>query len=131
MLGTLKGKSIAILGLAFKPETDDVREAVAITIVRDLLASGANVKVYDPKALGNAQRIFRKSVSYATDMIECVRDADCCILVTEWDEFRSLSPERFTKLMRTPVVIDGRRLYDSRRMIESGVRFAAIGLGPI
>lgn len=129
MLGTLKGKSIAILGLAFKPETDDMREAVAVTIIRGLLARGANVKVYDPKARGNAQKIFHKSIAYAADKIECLRDADCCILVTEWDEFRSLSPKEFTKLMRTPVVIDGRRLYNPRRMIDSGVRFAAIGLG--
>jgi len=131
MLGTLKEKSIAILGLAFKSETDDVREAVAITIIRGLLAQGANVRVYDPKAQGNAQKIFQKSIAYADDKIECLRDADCCILVTEWDEFRSLSPGDFTKLMRTPVVIDGRRLFSSRRMIEGGVRFAAIGLGPI
>jgi UDPglucose 6-dehydrogenase len=130
MLGTLKGKCIAILGLAFKPGTDDMREAIAITIIRDLLARGANVKVYDPKATGNAQRIFSKSISYAANKIECLRDADCCMLVTEWDEFRSLSPDDFTRLMRTPVVIDGRRLYNPARMIERGVQFAAIGLGP-
>jgi UDPglucose 6-dehydrogenase len=129
ILGPLKGKRIAVLGLAFKPNTDDVREAVSIKIVKALLSEGASVAVYDPKAMPNARRILGDTVVYAGSAEECLRGADCAIVATEWDEFKKLRPEDFSRLMRTPVLVDGRRIYNPKEFSEK-VRFAAIGLGP-
>jgi UDPglucose 6-dehydrogenase len=100
------------LGLAFKPGTDDMRDAVSIRIVRKLLEEGAKVVVYDPKAMDNAKKIFGENVEYASSVEECLKDSECAIIVTEWDEFRKLKPEDFIRLMRNPVVVDGRRIYD-------------------
>jgi len=129
-LGSLRGKRIAILGLAFKPDTDDMREAVSISLVQGLLAEGANVTAYDPAAMQNARRIFRNTITYAEDPYDCINQADCSIIVTEWDDFKTISPNEFAKRMRSPVVIDGRRIYDPDRFIEAGIQFSAIGLGP-
>ena len=127
-LHDLKDKNIAILGLAFKPNTDDMREAVSIPIIRQLLKEGAKVTAYDPAAAPNAKSLFRDKIGYATSAIHCLKDADCCILVTEWDEFKALKPEDFIENMKQPVLVDGRRIYDpdgfSRKM-----KFAALGLG--
>jgi UDPglucose 6-dehydrogenase len=128
-LGSLKGKRIAILGLAFKPETDDMREAVSIPLVRALLEEGADVFAYDPAAMRNARAIFHGKITYARDPCECLEQAACCIIVTEWDEFKSISPSTFIERMRHPIVIDGRRIYDARRFSEAGILFLAIGLG--
>jgi UDPglucose 6-dehydrogenase len=129
LLGSLEGKRIAVLGLAFKPNTDDVREAVSIKIVKALLSEGASVVVYDPKAMPNARRVLGETVVYAGSAEECLRGADCAIVVTEWDEFRKLRPEDFSRLMRTPVVVDGRRIYDPKEYSQK-LKYAAIGLGP-
>jgi UDPglucose 6-dehydrogenase len=129
-LGSLKGKRIAILGLAFKPETDDMREAVSIPLIRSLLAEGANIVAYDPVAMQNARTIFRDTVSYAKDPAGCLDQADCCIIVTEWREFRTITPSTFLERMRRPVVIDGRRIYDAGQFSGAGIRFLAVGLGP-
>jgi UDPglucose 6-dehydrogenase len=129
-LGSLRGKRIAILGLAFKPETDDVREAVSIPVIRGLLAEGAKVIAYDPAAMRNAHAVFEDRITYAQDQADCVTQADCCIIVTEWDEFRAITPETFLRLMRQPIVIDGRRIYDPDKFIGAGINFSAIGLGP-
>ncbi|MCC6052158.1 MAG: UDP-glucose/GDP-mannose dehydrogenase family protein [Fervidicoccaceae archaeon] len=129
LLGSLEGKRIAVLGLAFKPNTDDVREAVSIKIVKALLSEGASVVVYDPKAMPNARRVLGETVVYAGSAEECLRGADCAIVVTEWDEFRKLRPEDFSRLMRTPVVVDGRRIYDPKEYSRK-LKYAAIGLGP-
>jgi UDPglucose 6-dehydrogenase len=129
-LGPLKGKRVAVLGLAFKPETDDMREAISISLVSALLAEGADVVVYDPAALQNARSIFQDTISYAKDPYECLDHADCCIIVTEWDEFKEIPPETFLEWMQSPIVIDGRRVYDADRFSRMGVRFLAIGLGP-
>jgi UDPglucose 6-dehydrogenase len=130
ILGSLKDKRIAVLGLAFKPNTDDVREAVSIKIVKALLSEGANVVVYDPKAMPNARRVLGETVVYAGSAEECLRGADCAIVVTEWDEFRKLRPEDFLRLMRTPVVVDGRRIYDPKEFSRK-LKYVAIGLGSI
>jgi UDPglucose 6-dehydrogenase len=128
-LGSLEGKRIAILGLAFKPDTDDMREAVSIPLVRALLEEGADVFAYDPVALRNARAIFQGKITYARDPCECLEQADCCIIVTEWDEFKRISPSTFIERMRRPIVIDGRRIYDARRFSEAGILFSAVGLG--
>jgi UDPglucose 6-dehydrogenase len=129
-LGSLDSRVIALLGLAFKPNTDDIREAVSLEIIRELLGRGANIKAYDPAAspnvarkLGNVARLF-----YADSAIDAISDADCAIIVTEWKEFEKLGPEDFLSRMRTPVVIDGRRIYDPAKF-SGKLAFAAVGLG--
>ena len=129
-LGSLRGKRIAILGLAFKPDTDDMREAVSVSLIEALLAEGASVVAYDPAAVDNARVVLEGKVSYAGDSLECLKDADCCIIVTEWDEFRTISPDTFLRRMRRPVVIDGRRIYDADKFSGAGIEFSAIGLQP-
>ena len=126
---SLSGKRVALLGLAFKPNTDDMREAVSIPIVKMLLAEGAKVIAYDPAALGGARAIFRDMIEYAKDAKECIDDADCCIIVTDWDEFRGIPPSLFKERMRRPVLIDGRRIYNAAEFLRSGIAFYGIGLG--
>jgi UDPglucose 6-dehydrogenase len=127
-LGELQGKNIAILGLAFKPNTDDMREARVIPIINQLLKEGATVVAYDPVAENVAKSIFKSKIHYASSAIVCIKNADCCLIVTEWDEFRKLTPEDFVKNMKQPILFDGRRIYDPERFCEK-LRFAAIGLG--
>ena len=129
-LKTLKGKKIAILGLAFKPNTDDMREARSIKIITQLVKQGAKVTAYDPLATSNAKEILRERVSYASSAIECLKNADCAVLVTEWDEFKKLEPEDFTKNMRRPILIDGRRIYNPEKFSKK-LRYIAIGLGEL
>jgi UDPglucose 6-dehydrogenase len=128
VLNSLDGKTIAILGLAFKPETDDMREARVIPIINLLLQEGAEVAAYDPVAMPTARTIFKEKIRYAASAIGCLKNAECCILVTEWDEFKRLKPEDFRKNMKKPVLIDGRRIYDPEEFSEKTL-FKAIGLG--
>ncbi|MDR0470860.1 MAG: UDP-glucose/GDP-mannose dehydrogenase family protein [Nitrososphaerota archaeon] len=127
-LGTLSGKQIAILGLAFKPHTDDLREAQAIPLINQLLAEGACVAAYDPVALPLAKNIFKDSIYYASSAVDCLRNADCCILVTEWPEFKTLTPDFFKTNMKQPLLIDGRRIYNPQKFSKT-LQFSAIGLG--
>jgi len=128
VLGSLQDKRIAILGLAFKPNTDDIREAVSIKIINKLLEEKVNIIAYDPAATNNAKRIFKNRIEYAPSATKCISNADCCIIVTEWNEFKDLKPEDFAKHMRNPIVIDGRRMYNPSEFKDK-VKFAAIGLG--
>jgi len=128
LLGTLQGKRIAILGLAFKPNTDDMREAVSIKIINALLEDRAEIVSYDPAAMDNAKKIFGDRIKYASSAIECISGADCCIIVTEWEEFKHLKPTDFIQHMRTPTVVDGRRIYNPKDYGRK-LKFAAIGLG--
>ena len=128
LLGDLKGKHIAVLGLSFKPGTDDMREAVSIKVIRRLLEEGAQVTAYDPVAIPNAKRILGESINYAESAIHCIKGSDCCIIVTEWDEFKRLKPEDFINNMHNPIVVDGRRIYDPK-IFSKKLKFAAIGLG--
>lgn len=128
-LGDIRGKKIAILGLAFKPNTDDMREARAVPIIKQLLKEGANITAYDPVAMPVAKTIFVDKIRYATSTAECLKNADCCILVTEWDEFRKLTPEDFIKTMKHPILIDGRRIYDPETFSQK-MKFTAIGFRP-
>jgi UDPglucose 6-dehydrogenase len=127
-LGNLEGKRIAILGLAFKADTDDMREARVIPIINQLLEEGANVTAYDPVAIPVAKVIFQNKIQYAPSAIGCLKKADCCIIVTEWPEFKKLMPEDFTRNMKQPVLIDGRRIYDPK-IFSRKMKFVAIGLG--
>jgi len=127
-LKTLKGKKIAILGLSFKPNTDDMREARSIKIINQLLKERAKITAYDPVAILNTKKIFKDKISYASSAIECLKNADCAILVTEWEEFKKLKSEDFTQNMRKPILIDGRRIYTPEKFSKK-LRYIAIGLG--
>lgn len=127
LLNGLKDKVVSVLGLAFKPGTDDVRESRAIKLVERLLEKGAKVKAHDPKAVENARRILGDSVEYARSIEECLRGSDLCILATEWPEYKGLKAETLLKLMRNPALLDCRRIYDPKDL--QGIKFAAIGLG--
>jgi UDPglucose 6-dehydrogenase len=127
-LGSLDGKKIAILGLAFKPDTDDMREARVIPIINQLLKEGANVTAYDPVAIPIAKTIFSNKIQYADSALECIKGADSCIIVTEWEEFKRLTPEDFQKNMKQPVLIDGRRIYNPETF-KGKLQFIALGIG--
>jgi UDPglucose 6-dehydrogenase len=127
-LGNLEGKRIAILGLAFKADTDDMREARAIPIINQLTKEGAIVTAYDPVATPIAKTIFKNKIQYASSAISCLKNADCAILVTEWDEFKKLTPEDFTKNMKQPILFDGRRIYNPE-VFSRKLKFTAVGLG--
>lgn len=129
LLGNLNGRKIAVLGLSFKPNTDDIREAVSLKVIEGLLSEGAKVTVYDPAAMGNVKKVLGSKVEYASSARECIRGADCAIVVTEWDEFKQLKPEDFLNLMRVPALVDGRRVFDPKLFAEKGVKLEAIGLG--
>ena len=113
-VGDINGKRFAILGLAFKPGTDDMREAVSIKIIEKLLGEGAEVSAYDPQAKENAKKIFGERITYASSMPSCLRGADGCVIVTEWDEFEMLKPEDLND-MRIAILVDGRRISDSEK----------------
>ncbi len=113
-ISELKGKTICVLGLAFKPDSDDIREASSIRIISKLLEKGAKVKAYDPKAVGNARRIF-PDVEYAESTKEAIEGSDACLLLTEWEEFRDLTDGDF-KTMKNKVILEGRRILDRNKV---------------
>ena len=125
--GSLKGKTIGVWGLAFKPRTDDMREAPAITIISALLEQGAKVQAYDPEATDVARKHFGSKVSYARKSYEALVDADALALVTEWNEFREPDFARMRKLMKAPVVFDGRNIYNPQQMKAHGFTYFSIG----
>ena len=125
--GTLKGKRIGVWGLAFKPRTDDMREAPAIPIVEGLLAGGAKVQAYDPQAIRTAQRIFRSRIGFAENSYEAVKGADALLIVTEWNEFREPDFARIRALMREPVIFDGRNIFSPAQMRALGFTYVSIG----
>jgi UDPglucose 6-dehydrogenase len=129
LLGPLNGKRIAILGLSFKPDTDDLREAVSIPLIRELCSRGADVIAYDPAAMPNAKLIIHDEIKFATNPVDCISIADCCILVTEWDEFKKMPPQLFLQKMKQPIIVDCRRIFDPSAFTMAGVTFSAIGLG--
>ena len=126
LVGDLTGKTIAVLGLAFKPETDDMREAPAIDIIAGLIERGATVRAYDPVAMGEAAKVLPK-VSFAGDEYEAVTDADALVFVTEWNQFRALDMSRVRDLMRSPRIADLRNIYDPADMRELGFEYVGVG----
>ena len=123
----LKDKTIALWGLAFKPETDDMREAPALVLIDKLLKAGCQIRAYDPAAMQECKRRIGDSVYYACDMYDAVLDADALMLVTEWKEFRLPSWAVIKKTMEQPVVLDGRNIYDKKEMEELGFVYSCIG----
>ncbi len=124
----LKNVTVAILGLSFKPNTDDLRDAPSIDIVRGLLDRRAVVKVYDPVAMEKFKKIFGEKVKYCSSMLDCIKGADCAVIVTEWSEFKNLTPDDFLKNMRRPIVVDGRRIYDPE-LFSKKLKYYGIGWG--
>ena len=127
-LWVLRGKKITVWGLAFKPDTDDIRSSVAIEVVRDLVAEGAIVSVYDPKGLENFTRtdLGAKTVSF-TDPLKAVRDADALVLATEWPEFRDADFTLIKELMHSPIIFDGRNHLDRDMLVEMGFDYFGVG----
>ena len=123
----LHNKTIALWGLAFKPETDDMREAPSLILINKLLNIGCKVRVYDPAAMKECRRRIGDSVYYATDMYDAALDADALMLVTEWKEFRLPSWAVIKKAMRTPVLLDGRNIYEKKEIEELGFTYHCIG----
>lgn len=126
LVGDLQGKRIAVLGLSFKPETDDMRDAPAIDIIRALVERGAHVRAYDPVAIKQA-RLALPEIEYAEDEYEAVRGADALVFMTEWNQFRALNMERVRELMRAPKVADLRNIYEPPAMRELGFDYVGVG----
>jgi UDPglucose 6-dehydrogenase len=123
----LRGKTIALWGLAFKPRTDDMREAPAIVVIERLLEAGATVRAYDPEAAGTARRIFDSRVCLTDRSYDALADADALAIVTEWNEFREPDFNKMRRLMRSPVVFDGRNIYSPEQMRTLGFTYFSIG----
>jgi len=128
-LWTLRGKRLAVLGLAFKGDTDDIRESPAIDLVEMFLAEGCTVVAYDPAAMKRAESELPPSsqMIYATGAIEAAKDADALLILTDWQEFAHMDLVQLHAAMRYPIVIDGRNLYDPRQMMENGFTYLSIG----
>ncbi|MBW1659908.1 MAG: UDP-glucose/GDP-mannose dehydrogenase family protein [Deltaproteobacteria bacterium] len=125
--GDLKGKVIGVLGVSFKPNTDDIRESPAIYVIKSLLESGAKVRAFDPAALGEAQKVFGDTVTYASNAYEVAEGADAVVLMTEWNQFRSLDLQELKGRMKTPIFVDTRNVYDPRKMAQAGFAYEGVG----
>jgi UDPglucose 6-dehydrogenase len=128
MLGGLKGKTIGLLGLAFKPNTDDMRDAPAIDIAQGLLAGGASVRAYDPISMDNARELL-PAVELLDDPYKMADGCDALMVVTEWNEFKNLDLERILTLLKQPVLLDGRNIYNPEYMLSLGYTYLGIGRG--
>jgi len=126
LLWIIKDKTIGILGLSFKPNTDDIRSAPSIDIIQALQSEGAKIKVYDPSAMEKAGELLDK-VKFCKDPYEVSRGSDCLLIITEWDEFKELDLSRIKKLLKRPFIIDGRNIYEPERMKKLGFTYAGIG----
>jgi UDPglucose 6-dehydrogenase len=124
--GSVAGKTISVLGLSFKPETDDMRDAPAVDIVRALLERGADVRAYDPVAMPNAGRIL-PGITLCKDSYEACENGDAAVLMTEWNQFRMLDLVRVRRLLRSPVVVDLRNVYEPSKMAAAGFRYVSVG----
>jgi UDPglucose 6-dehydrogenase len=128
VIGSLEGRVVGLLGLAFKPRTDDMRDAPAIDIARNLLREGAQVRAYDPASMENARRVLPE-VELVEDAYAVAKDADALIVVTEWNEFKQLDLNRIKQLIKEPVIVDGRNIYEPAMMRELGFDYRGIGRG--
>jgi len=127
-LWVLRGKTVAVLGLSFKPDTDDMRYAPAIDVIEYLQGEGAAIRAFDPQAMKEAASLLPK-VTLCKDAYEAARGADCLAVLTEWNEFKELDFKRVKKLLRQPLVVDGRNIYDPERMRKFGFRYVGVGRG--
>lgn len=129
LLGSLENRRVAVLGIAFKKDTDDIREAASLRVIDRLLKKGATVSAYDPMASAKARKVLPQQVELVTSVKSCLEGADCAILMTEWDEFQRLKPSEFMSVMRSPNIVDARRILDPHKF--EGFNYSAIGLGTL
>jgi UDPglucose 6-dehydrogenase len=127
--GSVRGKTIGILGLAFKPQTDDVRESVALDLIGSLSRKGAKIRAFDPVAMETATAQLGNKAEYCKDAYQVAAGADALVIATEWNEFRMLDLKKLRRIMKAPVVIDCRNIYDPQTMEDLGFRYAAVGRG--
>ncbi|AQY52587.1 UDP-glucose/GDP-mannose dehydrogenase family protein [Listeria weihenstephanensis] len=127
----LKGKQIALLGVAFKPETDDIREAASEVIIKELLWCGAKISIYDPVAAANMKAVFGEEIHVAETIEEVLYQADAALVVTEWDEIKKIKLEEFSSQMKHPLVLDGRLVFDKDQMKKAGISYYSIGTGEL
>jgi UDPglucose 6-dehydrogenase len=130
-LGPLDDRTIAVLGLAFKPNTDDMREAKSLEVIRLLRAAGAQIRAYDPAAMDNARALIPAGVVFRDSAYEAADGADAVVLLTEWNEFKFLNLERLRHRLRRPLIFDGRNLYEPERMRRLGFEYYSIGRKPV
>ena len=123
----LKGKKIALWGLAFKPDTDDIREAPALYIIDDLVAAGATIAAFDPEAMSNVKKMIGDKISYASDEYDACEAADCLLIATEWSVFRTPDFDKLSSLLKNKIIFDGRNLYENTKMKELGFYYNSIG----
>ncbi len=126
LVGPVADKTIAVLGLAFKPETNDIREAPAQEIIQGLLKRGAKVRAYDPVAMEETAKVI-SNIDYAVDEYEAVKDADALVIVTEWNQFRALDMTRIRDLMKTPRIADLRNIYEPEDLRALGFEYVGVG----
>ena len=126
-IGSLEGKTVAFLGLSFKPDTDDARETRALPIIKKLYKEGAHVKAYDPKAYYKFKPLTDLPIEYMDTWKDALKDADFAVVQSDWQEIRDIKPEDFKKLLKNPIVIDGRRSYNPKELIKNGITYRAIG----
>lgn len=130
MLWILKDKTIGVLGLSFKPNTDDIRNAPSIDIIRALQSEGARIKAYDPSSMKKAEELL-SNVRFCKDPYEACRDSDCLLIVTEWDEFKELDFPKIKRLLKRPFIVDGRNIYEPQMLEKMGFTYASIGRRPV
>jgi len=128
-LWNLSGKTVAVLGLSFKPNTDDIRLSPAIDIIRMLKREGVIVKTFDPKAMPNAKRELPTGVEFCCNSYEAVKNADCLVMATDWPEFKKLSLKRLKNLLKRPIIVDGRNMFEPDKMKQLGFEYMSIGRG--
>ncbi|MCD6093863.1 MAG: UDP-glucose/GDP-mannose dehydrogenase family protein [Candidatus Omnitrophica bacterium] len=126
-LWNLKDKKIGVLGLSFKPNTDDMRNAPSIDIIKTLIKEGVLVKAYDPAAMKKARKIFKDKIIYSSNLYETARGSDALIILTEWDEFKKMNLERIRKLLKVKIIIDGRNMFEPQKMSRLGFKYICIG----
>jgi UDPglucose 6-dehydrogenase len=126
LVGDLKGKNIGVLGLSFKPETDDMRESPAIDIIKEMLAQGAKIKAFDPVAMEEAKKCL-PDIEYAENEYDAIKDADALIIITEWNQFRALNMKEVKKLLKTPKIADLRNIYEPEDMRKMGFEYVGVG----
>ena len=127
VLWNVKGKTIGILGLSFKPNTDDMRSAPSVDIIKDLQKEGAKIKAYDPQAMGKAKS-FMKSVKFCKDPYEAAKNADCLLLLTEWEDFRAIDLVKIKKLMNHPLIFDGQNFFCKVELEQLGFEYFGVGI---
>ncbi len=125
-LWVIKDKTIGVLGLSFKPNTDDIRNAPSLDIIRSLSDEGAHIKVYDPSSMDKAKMVF-SDIKYCSDLYETARDSDCLLVLTEWNEFKELDFQKVKKMLRRPLIIDGRNMYDGQMLKKLGFTYICMG----